>query len=704
MKIKNNRAINIRYILPLLYMFTLVIAYTPIIAQPFKAKWVQNIGNVNRDIINDMALDRAGNIYSIGSFSGAFQVDGQTGMTANGAKDAFVYKTSKDGKLLWSKQIGSKGQDFACRLALSLNGKLYVIGGFDKSADAGRQKNVNTDRGLYVSQFSSSGDVKWVKYFSSNEFNHYTGITTGADNSVYVMGCFYDSLALDDHKWIAKPGGSIFVARFSSEGDLLVFKQFEGSGEKYPSVIQYSGSDVWIGGHYTRNLKADSLKLSTNNPSRKEIFALSFDKDLNVGGGWTIAEGTHVFLSSMVADSTGTVYLGGHFSDSINVQGQIVKALGEQDVFVTAIDTLGRSIWTKRAGGLRSNSLADMAQNHENELILAFASNSAAKYDSLPELEHKGFNDIQLAAIDSTGKFLWSTAFGGISEDFPCKLAVDKEDQIVFSASYKESLSIGDRNMSSVGDQDILIAKLKDCSKQKAHLLGDTLLCIGSAGQVSAADASYQSYQWEYGAGVSQSFPINKAGVYHFGGIDHDGCSVSDSIKVRSLPLPAFSLGKDTSIFEPQCITIQPDSILMSYQWQDGSCLSAYTLCGKDAGLGLYPISLKGTDTNGCAGVDSLWVRVKPVDYKTNEALNTAHISIYPNPAHEHVSYSIDMSFQQLVVRVVDTYGHVYLEKSVQNYIEGTQDELNISMLIEGMYYIKVYAGSVVKSQVFYVK
>lgn len=686
------------------YLIFFSIINTPIFAQPFKVDWVQQIGSINRDIINDMAMDHAGNIYTIGSFSGTLQVDGQAGITANGAKDAFVCKTSKDGKLLWSKQIGSKGRDFACRMSLSPNGKVYVIGGFDKAADVGRKKAVNLDSGLYVSQLNPNGDVKWVKYFSSSRFNHYTGMAAAPDNGVYVMGCFYDSIAFGRQKWIAKPSGSIFIARFSSDGELMGFKQFEGSSEKYPSIIQASGKDVWIGGHYQSDLQADSLKLSTSSGSLKGIFALMLNPELAVEGGWTIAEGSSLSLSAMLVDSVGTVYLGGGFSDRINTQRHILKAQGVQDVFLTALDTTGQVLWTKRVGGERAIGVVDMVQNRQNEILLALGSSASVRYDSMPELAHTGFDDIHLVGMDSTGRFLWSVAYGGINEDFPCRITVDKQDAIIFSASFREKIAIGEAKLTSYGGKDILIAKLVDCSKQKTHLLGDTLLCMGSSGQVFVADLSYQSYQWENGVGISPNFPINRAGVYHFSGIDHYGCSVNDSIRVRSIPLPVFSLGKDTSIFEPQCITIKPDSSLVSYQWQDGSCLSSYTLCGKDVGLGLYPISLKGMGNNGCAGVDSMNINVKPVDYKSSEALNTAHISIYPNPAHEHVSYSIDLSFKQLVVRVVDTYGHVYLEKQVLNYIEGTQDEMNISMLIEGMYYIKVYAGAVVKSQTFYVK
>lgn len=688
----------------MLFLTFIFCTVSPILsAQTLGVEWLQHIGNSNRDIINDMAVDKQGAIYSIGSFSDIFQVDGKSGMAANGVKDAFISKTSKDGKLIWAKQIGSKGQDFACRLAVSPNGCLYVIGGFDKTADAGKKKAVNPDKGLYIAQFSGSGDVKWVKYFTSNEFNHYTGITTGPDNSVYVMGCFYDSLALDKKVWKADSVGQIFMAQFSNEGELKAFKQFKGKGEKYPSVLQTSGDGLWMGGHYTQTLEADSIKLALGSKNKKGLFAIMLKNDLSVEGGWTISEGSKLSLSAIVADSTGTVFLGGDFSDSMDTQGKTLKALGEQDVFVIAIDTAGHTLWSQRAGGLRTSYLADMAQAHRSELLLAFASNSSARYEHLAPIEHKGFDDIQLAALDTTGRFLWSAAYGGINEDFPTKIAVDKDDKIILAASFKEKIAIGQKNLVSIGSKDILIAKLVDCSKQKPHLLGDTLLCHGNKGELYAKDPSYLSYEWENGASMSQHFSISKAGIYHFKALDKYGCKLSDSIRVRSVPLPSFTIGKDTTIFETQSLDLKPNKDLKVYQWQDFSNFKNLTFSGS-IGEGQHLVWLLGTDANGCSNSDSIKITVKPVHFSNSQQLSIAHISIYPNPAHERVSYSIDASFQNIIVRVVDTYGHVYLEKSFGNYLEGTREYMNVSMLKEGMYYIKVYSGSVVRSEKFYVK
>jgi hypothetical protein len=193
-------------------------------------------------------------------------------------------------------------------------------------------------------------------------------------------------------------------------------------------------------------------------------------------------------------------------------------------------------------------------------------------------------------------------------------------------------------------------------------------------------------------------------GIYHFSGMDRYGCQLFDSIKVRSLPLPVFSLGKDTTIYSIQSINIQANQTLSAYQWQDGSFSSSYLFNGSNDNIGQNLVWLKGTDKNGCSNTDSLLVTVKQVVFSNAQQLDSANISIFPNPAHGLVNYSIDISLQNILVRVVDNFGHVYLEKQVGDYIQNIPDQMNVSMLNEGMYYIKVYSSSAVKSQVFYVR
>ena len=71
-----------------------------------------------------MAAD-AGGIYVTGCTDGTLE-----GQTSSGGDDAFLVRFDTAGNLLWIRQFGSAGDDFAEEVAI-WDGGVYVVGGAD---------------------------------------------------------------------------------------------------------------------------------------------------------------------------------------------------------------------------------------------------------------------------------------------------------------------------------------------------------------------------------------------------------------------------------------------------------------------------------------------------------------------------------------------------------------------------------------------
>ncbi len=100
--------------------------------------WTSQFGSASNDAALGGGVDRAGNVYVVGSTEGALP-----GQTTLGGKDAFVRKYGPDGTELWTRQFGSRAYDGAQGVVVSWAGNVYVVG-FTNGATQPRTKNVAT--------------------------------------------------------------------------------------------------------------------------------------------------------------------------------------------------------------------------------------------------------------------------------------------------------------------------------------------------------------------------------------------------------------------------------------------------------------------------------------------------------------------------------------------------------------------------------
>jgi hypothetical protein len=60
---------------------------------------------------------------------------GTSYLTSNGLNDGFVFKADSDGNLLWVSQTGGPGVDYGASLALDAAGNIYTVGKFESTVD-----------------------------------------------------------------------------------------------------------------------------------------------------------------------------------------------------------------------------------------------------------------------------------------------------------------------------------------------------------------------------------------------------------------------------------------------------------------------------------------------------------------------------------------------------------------------------------------
>ena len=147
-------------------------------------QWAHSLGGAAADNGNDLSVDGAGNVYTIGAFRSSVDFDpgaGTNTLTSNaGSADVYISKLDGMGNFVWAKQIGGNANDFGYSMAINQSGDIFTSGVFGSVTDFDPGTGVSniTASGLYdgfVLKLSCSVDVS-----TTSTGNTITANQTGA--------------------------------------------------------------------------------------------------------------------------------------------------------------------------------------------------------------------------------------------------------------------------------------------------------------------------------------------------------------------------------------------------------------------------------------------------------------------------------------------------------------------------------------------
>jgi hypothetical protein len=138
--------------------------------------WAKRIGSLNASTTGARtSIDKNGNIYFTGDFSGTVDLDpgdGTANLTSALSNDIFISKLDSGGNFRWAKRIGGSGADRGQAIAVDINGNVYSAGYFSGTVDfdpGDGTANVRSAGGkdIFISKLDSSGNAPQVAAVSA---------------------------------------------------------------------------------------------------------------------------------------------------------------------------------------------------------------------------------------------------------------------------------------------------------------------------------------------------------------------------------------------------------------------------------------------------------------------------------------------------------------------------------------------------------
>jgi hypothetical protein len=316
----------------------------------------------------------------------------------------------------WAKQAGGGGHDNGRSIAVDSNGNLYTTGFFLGTAHFGNitLKSLG-GRDIFVAKYSSEGNILWARQAEGTSDEQGLDIAVDRNGDVFVCGGFQGGVRFGSIKLINDGfGDDIFIAKYTTNGDLQWVKHEGGLDHDVARSIAVDfNDDVYIGGE----IKATYFDTVLLNDTNRSFFLVKYRGDGNLQ--WLKLAGGNSFegIYDISPDDNGNVYLTGVFSDIIFFDEDTLKAVNDEydDIFIAKYTSTGNVEWVTRAGGKYTDVGNTIAVDGTGDIIITGEFRETAIFDSIV-LASSGSAlfpvDMFVAKLNPEGKFQWAVPVG----------------------------------------------------------------------------------------------------------------------------------------------------------------------------------------------------------------------------------------------------------------------------------------------------
>jgi hypothetical protein len=169
------------------------------------------------------------------------------GSTNAGGADAFLVKYSSAGVLLWTRTLGSSGDDLARSVTVDPGGNAYIAG----YSNGNLGGNINQGNGdAFIAKYDGSGTLQWTKLLGSSGQEFGYAVKADSDGSVYVTGSTDGDLDGNSNVGLE----DVFLAKYDSAGSKKWTKTLGSVESEWGAAMDVRNGDIDITGETVGNL------------------------------------------------------------------------------------------------------------------------------------------------------------------------------------------------------------------------------------------------------------------------------------------------------------------------------------------------------------------------------------------------------------------------------------------------------------------
>lgn len=463
----------------------LILAWQPSLAQP-NLQWARGVGSTGDDSGYKIVVDVNGNSYTIANFTSSIDADPGSGvqtLNSAGGRDIVILKLDAAGNYQWSKRIGGNQDDRGINILLDPSGFIYVIGEFTGTVDLDPGPGVFTRSAsgytdFFILKLDLAGNFVWAVGLGGTSIDSGQHLYQDANGNIYASGFFGSTTDFDPGpaNFYMNGYSSGFLLKLDGSGNFVWAKSF-GDNTNVGEIVVAQNGEVFLTGIFrlTPDLDPGPSTYYLTASGWVDIFVEKLDSLGNldwvshVGGqNWDISNG-------MTSDAVGNLYVTGYFQSTVDFDPgpstYLVAGPGSYDAFVLKLSPAGNFIWVKTWGSTQGEIGYDIELDANSDLYVVGYFEDTLDFDPGPgtfDLPCKGLADIFVQKLDTSGAFINAMGLGGTADDIGTSIQVLNNNNIFLTGYFGGTADFdpgpGISNMAAVGNRDIFIAKIGQCT------------------------------------------------------------------------------------------------------------------------------------------------------------------------------------------------------------------------------------------------
>jgi len=327
----------------------------------------------------------------------------------------------------------------------------------------------------------------WAKSMGGSQDQSGVSNLVDDSNNVYTTGYFRGTVDFDPGPGVqnlTSPGYITFVSKLNASGNFiwvkLIGRTINGAGQSYAHSMAFDGhGNFYVTGSFQDSCDFDPSSGSYVLPGTVWPGGATYICKLDSAGNFIWAksiQGPGTAFSQAIditVDGMGNVYTSGSFhgivdfDPGVGVHNDTSVAGGNNDIFISKLDSAGNFRWVKQIGGTGNDDGWSITADAIGNVYTTGRFQNTVDFDpgiGISNLTSLGGDDIYITKIDTAGNFRWVKRFGEVNDEMGTSIALDDSNNVYTTGFFHGMIDFnpgaGIDNHASVASEDVFVSKL----------------------------------------------------------------------------------------------------------------------------------------------------------------------------------------------------------------------------------------------------
>ncbi|MFM7741123.1 MAG: SBBP repeat-containing protein [Planctomycetota bacterium] len=500
--------------------------------------WANHYSGGSTEVGQAVVADSAGNVYTVGNFSGTVDFESGPGVwnvTATGAQDGYLTKVNANGVLVWVQTFSGTGSFAANAMEIDQSGSIFISGSFNGTIDfdpgIGTRRFTTTNGWEgFVTKMDFQGNSTWARQIGGSG----TALALGHNGDVFVSGFFSGTRDFDPGAAVVNLsalGEDGYILKLNGSGNYVWAREFNAANTSSRGIVNDIAVDpsgnVYTTGQFQGQFDFDPGS-GTMNRATPTVESDAFVNKLDSAGNFvwvrTLSGASSQAGMEIEFDSSGRPLIAGNFSGTTDFDPTLFRyelTARLSDIFVWKLDGDGNLYWANQIGGANQEFVTDLMLDGRGGIYLYGSFSGTTDFNpstAVSNLTSAGGADGFIGKWDAGGNYLWARQLGGTDSDEVSSIALDNRFNILSTGNFRGTADMNPRSglyeLTSRG-VDAFSVKLTQSIVYRTQAMASELTLRRSGNQYQIVNDA-------------TGFPMASRPVAHYLGAEIRGSNVQD--------------------------------------------------------------------------------------------------------------------------------------------------------------------------------